>query len=285
MWDEWSHADGQAQRPPVRWAAPPPACAAAWLCTSHRCPARARSRRSRSPRSARWPAASAPPGSAPVSPQPKRWRARAAAWHSSRAARHPERWSALIAHIVLRALLDGLFGLHLSYEGGAIDGLVMGAAAGVGYALATPQPPGGGLAAPSGRATIGRQRHRRRVAAPLRPSALCAVRPPAGRWPRARHRPAVPRRRNWCWHRSVTSSASPTSAPITRALLSAFEGAVFGCALTWGLTRRPAPPGIVIRSNIINCSSNAHLALKTSPTSGAILRTGIGRSPARRLDL
>jgi hypothetical protein len=27
---------------------------------------------------------------------------------------------------------------------------------------------------------------------------------------------------------------------VTRTLLSAFEGAAFGCALAWGLTRRPA---------------------------------------------
>ena len=33
----------------------------------------------------------------------------------------------------------------------------------------------------------------------------------------------------------------PGFGPITRALLSGFEGAAFGCALTWGLTRRPTP--------------------------------------------
>ena len=31
----------------------------------------------------------------------------------------------------------------------------------------------------------------------------------------------------------------PGFGPMTRMLLSAFEGATFGCALTWGFTRRP----------------------------------------------
>ena len=34
----------------------------------------------------------------------------------------------------------------------------------------------------------------------------------------------------------------PGFGPMTRVLLSGFEGAAFGCALTWGLTRRPATP-------------------------------------------
>ena len=34
----------------------------------------------------------------------------------------------------------------------------------------------------------------------------------------------------------------PGFGPVTRTLLSGFEGAAFGCALTWGLTRRPASP-------------------------------------------
>lgn len=34
----------------------------------------------------------------------------------------------------------------------------------------------------------------------------------------------------------------PDFGPLARTLLSAFEGGVFGSALAWGLTRRPAPP-------------------------------------------
>jgi len=147
---------------------------------------------------------------------------------------------ALIAHLLLRALLDGLVGLHFSYEGGAIDGLVLGAAAGVGYALATPQPPGGGLAAPSGR---------RRFAASVIVGAGCAAAATAlalsGRLLVGGIVHDIARR-----SRDAELGLAPLGhfigepgfGPITRALLSAFEGGVFGFALTWGLTRRPAPP-------------------------------------------
>jgi DNA-binding winged helix-turn-helix (wHTH) protein len=146
---------------------------------------------------------------------------------------------ASIAHLLLGALLDGLFGLHLSYDAGAIDGLVLGAAAGVGYALATPQPPGGGLAAPSGR---------RRVAASVIVGACCAV---AAIVLSLSGRLLV----GGLVHEVARLSrdaelvlaplghfiGEPGFGPITRALLGGFEGAAFGGALTWGLTRRPAP--------------------------------------------
>ena len=56
-----------------------------------------------------------------------------------------------LAYLLLRALLDTFLGLELVTGGGAVEGLVIGAAAGLSYALATPQPPGGGVAAPAGR--------------------------------------------------------------------------------------------------------------------------------------
>src|SRR5215831_8973415 len=61
---------------------------------------------------------------------------------------------ALLAHALLQAILEGLVGVHLAYTGGALDGLILGAAAGAGYGLATRQPPGGGLAAPTGPARV-----------------------------------------------------------------------------------------------------------------------------------
>ena len=147
---------------------------------------------------------------------------------------------AMIAHILLQALLDGLFGLRLPYDWGAIDGLALGGAAGTGYALATPQPPGGGLAAPSGR---------RRVVASLIVGACCAAAAVAlamsGRLLVGGLVHNVAR---------LSRDSALILAPLghfigepdfgtnTRALLSAFEGAVFGFALTWGLTRRPALP-------------------------------------------
>ena len=175
MWDEWSHADGQAQRPLARSAAPSPALRRRGpvpLPDVQRAPAvvarprgdrrvgwrrgrrrdRRRSRRSRS--------------SGALAPGPGARRVR----------RGFGALVALIAHLLLRALLDGLFGLHLPYEGGAIDGLVLGAAAGIGYALATPQPPGGGLAAPSGR---------RRLAAASSWAPAAPPQPPPWRCPAA----------------------------------------------------------------------------------------------------
>jgi DNA-binding winged helix-turn-helix (wHTH) protein len=144
---------------------------------------------------------------------------------------------AVAAHVLLRALLDGLFGLPLAHDGGAIDGLVLGAAAGLGYGLATPQPPGGGLAAPSGR---------RRLVAVLVVGICCAA---AAIGLALSGRLLV----GGLVHDIARSSrdaqlvlaplghliGEPGFGPVTRTLLSAFEGGAFGCALAWGLTRRP----------------------------------------------
>jgi DNA-binding winged helix-turn-helix (wHTH) protein len=143
---------------------------------------------------------------------------------------------ALFAHALLQALLDGLVGVHLSYRGGALDGLVLGAAAGAGYGLATRQPPGGGLAAPSGWA---------RVKAAMWVGACCAV---AGAALALAGRLLV----GGLLHDIARTSrdaqlvlaplghliGEPDFGPMTRAILSAFEGGTFGCALTLGLTRR-----------------------------------------------
>jgi hypothetical protein len=143
---------------------------------------------------------------------------------------------AMFAHALLRALLEGLVGVHFSYSGGALDGLVFGAAAGAGYALATRQPPGGGLAAPAGWA-------RARAAAIT--GMCCAA---AGVILSLSGRLLV----GGIVHDIARTSrdaqlvlaplghliGEPGFGPITRMLLSAFEGAMFGCALTLGLTRR-----------------------------------------------
>jgi hypothetical protein len=143
---------------------------------------------------------------------------------------------ALFAHALLQALLDGLIGVHLSYRGGTLDGLVLGAAAGAGYGLATRQPPGGGLAAPSGSA---------RVQAAVWVGACCAV---AGAALALAGRLLV----GGLLHDIARTSrdaqfvlaplghliGEPDFGPMTRAILSAFEGGTFGCALTLGLTRR-----------------------------------------------
>jgi DNA-binding winged helix-turn-helix (wHTH) protein len=143
---------------------------------------------------------------------------------------------ALFAHALLQALLEGLVGLPLSYSGGALDGLVLGAAAGAGYGLATRQPPGGGLAAPSGWA---------RIKAAALAGACCAV---AAAVLAMAGRLLV----GGLVHDIARTSrdaqlvlaplghliGEPDFGPMTRVVLSAFEGGTFGCALTLGLTRR-----------------------------------------------
>jgi hypothetical protein len=57
-----------------------------------------------------------------------------------------------IAQLATRWTLQGLFGLELAQIGGPVEGLLLGAAAGVGYAATTRRPGGGGMAAPAGSA-------------------------------------------------------------------------------------------------------------------------------------
>jgi len=147
---------------------------------------------------------------------------------------------ALVAETVLRALLEGLFGLHLPGGGAlpfATDGLVLGLAAGAGYALATSQLPGGGLAAPPGL---------RRITVALIVGSCCA----AGAVTLAvAGRPLIGGLVHDIAQASRDSQlvlaplgrliGEPDFGPITRALLGAFEGWTFGCSLAWGLTHRP----------------------------------------------
>jgi hypothetical protein len=142
-----------------------------------------------------------------------------------------------LADVILGSVLHSLFGISVLHGGGAVDGLVIGAAAGLGYAMATAQPAGGGMAAPHGRA---------RVVAVATVGACCAA---AAVALSLAGRPLV----GGLVHEVARSSreaelvlaplgrliGEPDFGPMTRILLGAFEGASFGCALTWGLTRRP----------------------------------------------
>ena len=144
---------------------------------------------------------------------------------------------AAFAAVVLRALLEGLFGLQLANIGGAADGLVLGGAAGLGYGMTTSQPQGGGLAAPRGR---------RRLLSAATVGLCCAL---AAIALAASGRPLV----GGLVHDIARSSrdselvlaplgriiGEPGFGPITQVILSAFEGGTFGCALGWGLTQRP----------------------------------------------
>ena len=151
-----------------------------------------------------------------------------------------------VAQLVVRAILEGLFGLQLAYThiqmGGAVDGFAIGIASGCGYALATRQPPGGGLAAP-----VGRQR----LAVAVLVGAWCAC---AAIALSLSGRLLV----GGLVHEIARSSqdaqlglaplgrliGEPEFGAASRMLVSAFEGGCFGISLAWGLTRRPRPSSI-----------------------------------------
>ncbi len=143
---------------------------------------------------------------------------------------------AAIVQAATAAFLDNLFGIRTPV-GTPLDGLVLGVAAGAGYAAATRQPPGGGVAAPAGT---------RRIRASVFVGVCCAA---AAGLLAAAGSPLV----GGLVHDIARSTreaqmgleplgrliGEPGFGPLTRMVLSAFEGGVFGSALTWGLTRRP----------------------------------------------
>ncbi len=143
----------------------------------------------------------------------------------------------VLAQLLLTLLLDSLFGLRLPTDTGLVDGVVLGAAAGLGYGWATRQPPGGGLAAPIGL---------RRFAAVAIVAACCAS---AATGLALTGRPLVGGRIHQIAQASRNSElglapigrlfGEPDFGPLAQTLLAALEGATFGGALAWGLTRRP----------------------------------------------
>jgi len=147
---------------------------------------------------------------------------------------------AAIAHLVVRALLNGLLGVDGLSIPGVFDGLVIGSAAGLAYAIATRQPPGGGVAAPVGR---------RRLTA----SALVGLGTAgAGAALAAVDRTLVGGLINDVARASPNAQlmlaplgqliGEPDFGRVTGVLVGAFEGGVFGFALAWGLTTRPKSP-------------------------------------------
>ncbi len=144
-----------------------------------------------------------------------------------------------LAILVLRAMLDTFLGLRPMPGGGAVEGLVLGAAAGASYALATPQPPGGGVAAPGGR---------RRLQVMAAVGLSCAAGALALSWmgfPMVGgyvHAVAQATRDGQLLLAPLGSFiGEPGFGPVTQTVLGAFEGGVFGASLAYGLTRRPSP--------------------------------------------
>ena len=131
--------------------------------------------------------------------------------------------------------LAALVGLHLDV-GGGLEGLVIGGAAGLGYALATSRPDGG-LAAPRGG---------RRLTVAGITAAACSLGALALT---LAGRPLVGGTIHLIAQASLGSQAmltplgrligEPDFGPITRALIGTGEGALFGLGLALGVTRRP----------------------------------------------
>jgi DNA-binding winged helix-turn-helix (wHTH) protein len=134
-----------------------------------------------------------------------------------------------------RWVLADLVGLHLAV-GGGLEGLVIGGAAGLGYAAATSRA-GGGLAAPRGRRRVG-------VAAVT--AAVCSLGALALT---LAGRPLVGGTIHIIAQASQGSQAmltplgrligEPDFGPISRAVIGTGEGALFGLGLALGVTRRP----------------------------------------------
>ena len=142
-----------------------------------------------------------------------------------------------IAQVATRWTLRGLFGLELAQIGGPLEGVLLGAAAGLGYAVTTRRPGGGGMAAPSGPA---------RLRTALVVGVCTAV---AGLILSVTGHPLVGGLINEI--AQASSGAQMTLTPLgdlydepsfgggTQMLLAMFESGLFGFGLAIGLTRRP----------------------------------------------
>jgi DNA-binding winged helix-turn-helix (wHTH) protein len=143
----------------------------------------------------------------------------------------------LAVNLAIRALLTSLFGHDLPALGGGLEGMAMGAAAGLGYAISTPRPRGGGMATPHGLARAG---------AALATGACCAV---TGSIVCLLGGHLAGTSLNLLAHAFEGSHVglAPLAAllgeadpgPLTGTLSGGLEGFFFGLGLITGLTRRP----------------------------------------------
>ncbi len=138
------------------------------------------------------------------------------------------------AHLLGRWTVQGLFGRDLTPLGGGFEGFMIGGAAGLGYALSTPQ---GGLATPRGSLRV-RSALMTGAFASIAAIFLAATGSHLGAMSidfMARSFPGS----------QVTLDplsrwlGEETPGRLTRIAISAGEGLAFGFGLAWGLTRRP----------------------------------------------
>ena len=136
---------------------------------------------------------------------------------------------------ISRWSLEALVGLQVDV-GGGVEGVVIGAAAGLGYAVTT-SGGNGGLAAPRGG---------RRLRVAVATAAACGL---AALLLAVSNRPLVGGTIHAIAHASHGSQVEltpfsrwigePDFGPVSRALIGTGEGALFGLGLALGLTRRP----------------------------------------------
>jgi hypothetical protein len=145
--------------------------------------------------------------------------------------------TAWLAHHLVRSLVGGVFGRDVTAIAGAFEGLIVGAAVGAGYALATRRLSQGGMAAPRGGA-----RWRVALTTGLASAAAAMVLALLGRHLVGSSLDVM----------AGTFAGSQVGLapfarllgedslqPITRTLVSGFEALMFGSGLAFGLTRRP----------------------------------------------
>ncbi len=142
----------------------------------------------------------------------------------------------LIAHGLGSLVLEGLFAGDLRPLAGGFEGLVLGAAVGLGYALATPTSEGG-MATPHGPARLAA------VAAAAVVAAIAAgLLASGGSYLGAMSLDFMAQSLPGSQVRldplaRLLGEASP--GPLTRLVISSFEGLMFGAGVVFGLTRRP----------------------------------------------
>ncbi|UCF68117.1 MAG: transcriptional regulator [Acidobacteriota bacterium] len=141
-----------------------------------------------------------------------------------------------LAHAIGQTLLRGLFGQDLSPLGGGLEGLLVGATAGLGYAIATPRAEGG-MATPRG--------SRRLLVAAITGlccAAGCVALASAGRYLGAMSLDFLAQSFP---HSRVSLDplarllGEPQPGRWTAIVVSAWEGGMFGAGLALGLTHRP----------------------------------------------